>query len=393
MNGKKICMGILVVIALMMPHQAVKGENYENQVILDKESSAEPGDYLDAIFDELQLEDLDRYVTDEIPGKITFSEMVEQIVNEGVESLDAATIGTWVFDMFFYELSAARPLFIQMILFASLFAIINRFFVNSKRYVSDMSFFMIYGAMMVLLMQSFLLVSEVVEEGVQQVCTFLTTLVPAYASTLLLSGNVSSAGCFYEITFGLICLLEWAMKVVFIPGIHIFVLLILLDHLFEEEKFTRFAELLESGMRTLLKVAVSGVLGLGVVQSLLAPARDRISQSTFLKTLTVLPGVGNSFHFAEEVVLGCGMLVKNSVGIAGMVILFILCLTPIVKVFCFHFLYKVLAAVLQPVADKRIANCVQGISNGSALYLRLMIDTMLLFLITITMMTASTSFV
>lgn len=350
-------------------------------------------DYLDAIFDELQLEQLDSYITDQLPVKMTFSSMVETLMYEGVDSLDANTIGKWIFDLFFYELSAAKPLFIQMLVFATLFAVLNRFFVNSKRYVTDLSFFIIYGAMMALLMQSFLLVGNVVQTGVQEVCTFLTTLVPAYASTLLLSGNVTSAGCFYEISFGVICLLEWAMKILFLPGIHIYVLFVLFDHLFEEEKFTRFAELLESAIKTVLKVSVSAVFGFGVVQSMLTPARDRITQSTLLKSLTVLPGVGNGVHLAEEVILSCGTLVKNSVGIAGVVLIFLLCLTPIVKVLSIHVMYKVLAALLQPIADKRIANCVQGVSKGSALYLRLMTDTMLLFLITISMVTASTSFV
>lgn len=349
-------------------------------------------DYLETIFEELRLEQLDSYITDQIPVKMSFSSLVEMLVYEGVDSLDAGTIGKWFFDLFFYEISAAKPLFIQMLVFATLFAVLNRFFVNCKRYVTDLSFFIVYSAMMTLLMQSFLLVGNVVQEGVQEVCTFLSTLVPAYASTLLLSGNISSAGCFYELSFGIICLLEWAMKLVFLPGIQIFALLVLFDHLFEEKKFTRFAELLESVIKSVLKVAVSAVFGLGVVQSLLTPARDRISQSTVLKTLTVLPGVGNGVHFAEEVILGCGTLVKNSVGIAGVVLVFLLCLTPIVKVLSIHVMYKVLAAVLQPVADKRIANCVQGISKGSALYLRLMTDTMLLFLITISMVTASTSF-
>lgn len=393
MKKKRIAIGIWLALVLLLPGRVMGQEAEAAPEEKTEATDMEASDYMEAIFEELRLEELDAYVKEELPQKITFSDMVVQISDEGLDSLDAETIGTWIFDLFFYEISAAKPLFIQMLMLATLFAVINRFFVQKKGYVMDMSFFVVYGAMMLLLMQSFLLVSEVVEDGVQEVCTFLSTLVPAYASTLLLSGNVSSAGCFYELAFGLICLLEWAMKVLFIPGIHIFVLLVLLDHLFEEERFTRLAELLEGGMRALLKVSVGGVFGLGVVQSLLTPARDRISQSTVLKSLSVLPGVGNSFHFAEEVVLGCGMLVKNSVGIAGLVILVVLCLTPIVKVLSFHFLYKVLAAVLQPVADKRIAGCVQGISKASGLYLRLMTDTMLMFVVTISMVTASTSFV
>lgn len=347
---------------------------------------------LQEILEELNFTEIDDFTEEYMPQRITFSDIVMQFIENGASGLDAETVYTWVFDLFFYEISAARPLFIQMFLFAVLFAVVNRFFLNSGAYVGDMGFLMIYGAMMILLMESFLLISDVVTKGVDTVSQFLSTLVPAYATTLMLSGNIASAGVFYELVFGVICVLEWAMKVLLIPGIHIFVLLMLLDHLFEEEKLSRLAELIESGVGLLLKLGISSVIGLGVVQSLLTPARDRISQSVVLRSMTAIPGVGNSINFAQEILLSCGILVKNSVGAAGMILLLCICITPIIKVFSFTIMYRLLVAVLQPVADKRIVECMQGVARGSTLYLKVMVGTMLLFLITIAMVTASTSF-
>jgi stage III sporulation protein AE len=232
-----------------------------------------------------------------------------------------------------------------------------------------------------------------VESAITDVTGFLEVLVPAYATTLLLSGNASSAGFFYEMMFALVFLLEWALQRFIVPGIHMYVLLVLLDYFFEERRFSKLAGLIASGIRFFRKTAVGGVLGLSAVQSLLAPARDRISQSAVLKSLSILPGVGNSFQLAEEVLVGCGMLVKNSVGVAGLVILLLLSLTPVVKVLCFSFLYKLIAAVLQPVCDKRILGAVGGVAKGSSMYAEVMVDSMLLFLITIGMVTASTSFI
>lgn len=404
-----VAAGGILGLLLVFPATAAVGEEAAGETVIVEETTenaventageqepelpADSDTYLEAIMEELNLKEVDTFSEDNLPERISFSGMVAQMVENGVSGLDGETVCTWVFDLFFYELANAKPLFIQMLIFAVLFAVINRFFINCGTYVSEMSFLMVYGAMMILLMQSFLLVSEVVTEGVAKVSEFLAALVPAYATTLMLSGNAATAGAFYEMAFGIICVLEWAMKVLLVPGIHIFVLLMLLDHLFEEEKLTKFAELIESGIGIFLKITVSGVIGLGVVQSLLGPARDRISGSVVLKSMTAIPGVGNSIHFAEEILLGCGMLVKNSVGVAGLIVLVFLCATPVMKVFCFTFLYRLLVAVLQPVADKRVVECIQGVARGSALYLKIMVDTMLLFLITISMVTASTSFV
>lgn len=44
----------------------------------------------------------------------------------------------------------------------------------------------------------------------------------------------------------MIYLLELAMKFVFVPGVHIYVLLIMMDHMFEERRFLKLAELIEA---------------------------------------------------------------------------------------------------------------------------------------------------
>jgi stage III sporulation protein AE len=64
-----------------------------------------------------------------------------------------------------------------------------------------------------------------------------------------------------------------------------------------------------------------------------------------------------------------------------------------VKVLCFSFLYKLIAAILQPVSDPRILGAVNGVAKGSAMYFEIMVDSMLLFLITVALVTASTSFI
>lgn len=53
----------------------------------------------------------------------------------------------------------------------------------------------------------------------------------------------------------------------------------------------------------------------------------------------------------------CGKACKNAVGVTGIVVLLILCAAPLLKLWVSEFAYKGLAAVLQPISDKRIVNC------------------------------------
>lgn len=348
--------------------------------------------YMDRIMDELDLDAVDEEMG-ELPEKITFSDLVETFVEKGTDGVDMKMICDYIFDLLFYELSTVRPLFIQIISIALLFSLYGKVLVTGQKYVSQLGFFVVYTGILVLLLQSFSLIGEVVEDGVSNLVSFMTAFIPTYAATLLLSGNATSASAFYGLAYGIIYLLEIGMKFLFLPGIHVYVLLMVMDNLFEETKLSKLALLLEDGIRWILKIGLAAVVGLGVVQSLIAPAKDRLSTSGLYHGLSAIPGVGNTFGATGEILVGCGIMIKNSLGVAALVILFVICLAPVLKVFCFHVMYRLVAAVLMPFCDKRISQCVHDVGKGCAIYLKLLLDAVLLFFITISMITASSSFI
>lgn len=91
--------------------------------------------------------------------------------------------------------------------------------------------------------------------------------------------------------------------------------------------------------------------------------------------------------------MGCGMVIKNSMGAAALVLLVLIALTPVIKVFGFYVMYRISAALLAPFCDKRIAQSVYDVGRGCSIYLKVMTTVMLLFFITISMISASTAFV
>lgn len=386
---KRILAGLLLLCLLFVrPVAAEAAEDSENAL-----SEEDTDGWMQAILDELDLEEADTYTTEELSGKITFSELVEEFCTEGLDALDGRELAQWVFDIFFYELSNGKEYFFQMLVFTAVFAVLKRLLDIRSHYISEVSFLMIYAAMMTLLLSSFCLIAEVAQETVAQMISYLSVLVPVYATVLLVSGSAATAGAFYELSFLLMTLLEWAMQVLLVPGIHIFLMLRFLDQLFEEEKLSRMAELLESVIKTALKLGLGAVVGISFVQSLLTPAQDRLTESAVLQSVSAIPGVGNITGSAGEILLSCAILIKNSVGVAALVILLIIALTPFVKILLFTLLYRLLAAILQPVSDRRIVNCIHAASKGSELYLHLIGDGVLMFFLTVTMVTASSSFV
>ncbi len=370
-------------------------------VDLDTEKDTEEGTeenidvdaWVDAILAELDFSELESYVGTEVSDRISFEDLVNTLLSEGLDALDFKTVVTWIFDIFFYELATAKDYFLQMLVFTAVFAIFKQILDMRSHYVSEVTFLMVCAVVMTLLLNSFALIAEEAQSAITRMVTYLSVLVPVYATVLLVSGNAVSAGAFYELSFLIMTLLEWAMRVLLVPAIHIFLMLSFLNELFEEAKLSRMAQLVESGIRFIMKAGVGAVVGIGVIQSLLTPAQDRLTESAVLSSVSAIPGIGSVIGSAGDILLSSGILIKNSMGVAALLVLVVISVVPIVKVFLFLLLYRLLAAIMQPVSDRRIVNCIHAASQGCELYLVLLKDGMMMFFLTVAMVTASSSFV
>jgi len=350
-------------------------------------------EYLEEIIAALDFHSLNQFLNEHLRVKMSFEELITQVSLHGIDALNRENITQFFFDTLFYELSIARPIFLKMLLFSVLFSLIQRLLSSKKTYVSNIGFLLIYAALMVLLMQSFFLVRELAMEGMDGMLSFLNALIPTYTMTMVFTGNAVSGAMAYELAFFFIYLIEFLMKNFLSPLIHVFVLVLFLNHLFDEDKLSKLAEFMEKIIAIILKLSFGAVIGLGVVQSLLTPMKDRLANNVMLSGMSSIPGIGGTLGSAGEIIFSCGMLIKNSVGILGLIILFVISVIPVLKIGCFWVLYHLVSIVLQPVSDRRLVDCVAGVARGCDLYLRVIIYTMLLFFVLISMITMATSFV
>lgn len=372
--------GVCLILGIFAGHQQIYGAEEENL------------EWMEQILEELNYGELDEYLAEEFPSKVSFQEVTKSLFSEGLGTDTREKVTTYVYEIFFYEIANGKEYFVQILCFTILFAMLQKLLVIKNSYVTDISFLMIYAAIMTLLLKSFSLMSQQAIEGMDAMLSFMTALIPVYAGTLLITGCTATAAVFYEVAFVLITVIQWAMKYLFIPGIHIFLLLRLLDPLLGEERLGGICQLLEDILTFLQKAAFTVVAGFTAVQSLLTPAQDRVNQSSVLKGLSSIPGIGNSFGTAGEVLVSCGMLIKNSVGVAALIFLLAVSLMPVIKTFIFTLLYKVLGAVLMPVADKRLISGIKGVESAGRLYEKVVFNSFVLFFLVIAMITATTSF-
>ena len=62
-------------------------------------------------------------------------------------------------------------------------------------------------------------------------------------------------------------------------------------------------------------------------------------------------------------ILGCGLILKNAVGIVGTIIIIGICIGPIIKLSVFCIMYSISSAIIEPLADTKIVNLLNEMSG------------------------------
>lgn len=289
------------------------------------------------------------------------------------------------------ELRSNMTGLLQLLTIAVIAAVFTNFshtFQNSQ--VADTGFYVTYLMMFVILASTFITAASIASGTLSKILTFMKALVPAYCMSVAFCTGGSTSAAYYAAILGLVTLVDFLLIKVVLPLINIYMISVLGNNLTSEDMLSKLADLLSTVVKWILKTLLAVVVGIGTIQSLIAPAIDQVKRSAVLKATDAIPGVGGILSGVAETVLGAGVLLKNCIGVAGIVALLVICVVPMIKLLVYVVIYKLLAAAIQPISDKRIVNCVSSSAEAASLLLQTVFVSLVLFEIAITIVAVST---
>ena len=340
--------------------------------------------------DYLELSDLEeklRGMTDF--SDLSFSDLVLELLQG---KLPSGISGLWgeVWRLLFSYLGGQKQLAVQILLIALFSAVCTNFirvFENSQ--ISDISFYMMYLLIGTLLIGAFAEMQALTVNTLKSLFQFVTLLLPAYVVTIVFSaGSVSALG-FYELTLLSVHILQLLFIKMVLPLIQIYVVFLFFNQLTQEDLFSQASEFLKTLLEWILKTTTAILVGLQTIQCLVAPAVDTLKNSTAHRIVKALPGVGGLMDSAAETIAGSALVIKNAVGVAGMIVVLLICLLPFLKLGLSVLLFRLLCALLQPISEKRMVDCIRSFSDGVMLLMKTMLAGLAVFLVSLAMITAS----
>lgn len=343
----------------------------------------------DQLLDDLPLKDIQDYwsdIIDEYGGFIPDLEKVtvkDFIADQQSLSLKAIVLGLLQF--LFHEIilnGKLLGLLLLLTIFSTIVQTMHHAFENST--ISQIAYFVVYTVLIYLSLNSFMLVFSYTKEAIDAMSSFMIALIPLVLGLMATFGNVLTVAFFHPLIVFIINLSSVVVATVIMPLLFLSALLMIVSCLNEQYQVTHLAQLFKTVSMAILGGFLTIFLGVMSVQGATTAIQDGVAMKT-AKFITgnFIPVIGRTFTDAADTILSASLILKNAVGLVGVIIISLITLFPALKIIAIAFIYKVAAAILQPVSQGPVIQSLHTISHYILLILACLLAVSLMFFLAI----------
>ena len=211
--------------------------------------------------------------------------------------------------------------------------------------------------------------AELCENTVSRMCTLSYTLFPSVAAACGASGSPTSGIASSAAALTVTSVVMSVMKNVFLPSVYLYIIGITVNSLVENELIKKAADVIKfcitEGMKwiTFLYLSYSGI------SSAISAAADMSAIKAAKMAISgAIPIIGSIVSDSAGVVLSGAAIIKNSIGIIGIVSIIAICAAPFMRVGLLYLSYKLSAALSSAVAPRRVSGLADGIGTAFGMW-------------------------
>ena len=221
-------------------------------------------------------------------------------------------------------------------------------------------------------------------ETISQLSEYGKLLLPVMTAALAAQGGVTTSAALYTATVAFDALLSSLISMVLLPMVYIYLVLSVCHGALGDDMMKRMRDLMKSIMTWTLKtilyiftayIGITGVVSGAADQSAVKAAKLTISG--------MVPVVGSILSDASEAVLVGAAVVKNTAGIAGILVIIAIAIVPFLQIGLQYLCLKLTAAVCSLFSDKGITGIIQDFSGAMGFLLGMTGAMCLMFLISL----------
>jgi len=297
-------------------------------------------------------------------GDFSFSDIVRDIV-EGSFSPDSHSFLNRITALFLGELKTAFALvgsIAAIIIISAFLTNLNQSF--GKNQVSRAAGFALFLYISAISAAAFKTAAGYVITTLRDITLFVHGIIPSLAALCISGGQAVRATMSHPVIFFICAAAGSIIKNVITPLVLLRAVCTLLCAVTGNGSLNEFSELFSKFHKTLLSLSMSLFAGILGISSFAAASFDSLAARGVKFAISAsVPVVGGSISEAMSSVAGSAMLLKNAVGIGGIIVLFASIAVPLLKIWALSLAFRLTAAFTAPVSEKSITETLRKLGD------------------------------
>ena len=342
-----------------------------------------------------QLEDLDMSALDDLLAQLgedgqaifggnSFAEKVQSVL-DGEFIQDGGGFIESFFKLLFSEILDMLPLLASIAVIAILCGLVSHMkagFMSES--TGQIVFFVCFAVVVVLALVCAVNLVNVAGDAINGIKKQMNAAFPILLTLMAGIGGVVSVKAYQPAVALLSGGVVEIVSAVVLP-LFIFTLVFsVVGNLSKSVRLGKLTDFFKSASTTVLAVTFTVFTAFLAVQGLTAGSFDGVSiRAAKFATKSYIPILGGYLADGLDLILAGSVLIKNSVGVAGLLLLLSTVLMPLLQILGVCFGFKIVAAVIEPVSDSRLTSFLSGIAKSMNMLIAALLAVAFMYFISV----------
>ena len=313
---------------------------------------------------------------------------IQELLNNAIKGeLDTNQLLKNIFPILGTEIKEALKVMGSILIIVLIHSVLKSISDNlNNKSVAQITYYVQYILIATVIMTNFSSIITLSKEAVGNMISFIQLLFPLLMTLMLASGSVVSVNLVQPIILFIINLISNIFQSIIIPIILVGTALAIVSKISDRIQIDKLSKFLKSSAVWVIGILLTIFVGVLSIEGTLGSSVDGITAKTAKAAVSsFIPVVGKVLGDAVDTVIGCSAILKNAIGIVGVIVVIAICITPILKLAIITIIYHLTAALCEPIADSKIVSLITQMADTFKILLAILCSISVMLIIGITL--------
>ena len=313
---------------------------------------------------------------------------IQELLNNAIKGeLDTNQLLKNIFPLLGTEIKESLKVMGSILIIVLIHSVLKSISDNlNNKSVAQITYYVQYILIATVIMTNFSSIITLTKEAVGNMISFIQLLFPLLMTLMLASGSAVSVNLVQPIILFIINLISNIFQSIIIPIILVGTALAIVSKISDRIQIDKLSKFLKSSSVWVIGILLTIFVGVLSIEGTLGSSVDGITAKTAKAAVSsFIPVVGKVLGDAVDTVIGCSAILKNAIGIVGVILVIAICITPILKLAIITIIYHLTAALCEPIADSKIVSLISQMADTFKILLAIVCSISVMLIIGITL--------